>query len=149
MNSIQYVYVMYSNSSGMICAFVTFPYFPILLVQSYFMWDSFTSGVAISSMRSEKNGEFENDFAELEYMNITVITSNKPYGVHDGSNPFFDGHATPKFGLAIGGVHSGHVQIGVTDSFCHVKGSKKGKCEVYHTQFYLGTFADVTIKHNG
>jgi len=78
------------------------------------MWDSFTSGVAISSMRNEKNGEFGNDFAELEYMNITVITSNKPYGVNDGSNPLFDGRTTPKFGLQKGGVHSGHVQNGIT-----------------------------------
>ncbi|KAK3138802.1 hypothetical protein QOZ80_5AG0373590 [Eleusine coracana subsp. coracana] len=105
---------------------------------SYFMWDSFTSGVAISSMRSEKNGEFENDFAQFEYMNITVITSNRPYGVHDGSNPFFDGRATPKFGLKNGGVHSGHIQIGITDSFCHVKGSKKGKCEDGYTKEVYG-----------
>jgi len=97
---------------------------------SYFMWDSFTSGVAISSMRNEKNGEFGNDFAELEYMNITVITSNKPYGVNDGSNPLFDGRTTPKFGLQKGGVHSGHVQTGITDSFCRIKGSNKGRCEV-------------------
>ena len=66
------------------------------------MWDSFTSGVAISSMRNDKNGEFGNDFAELQYMNVTVITSNKPYGVHDGSNPLFDGRTTPKFGLQKG-----------------------------------------------
>ncbi|TVU19335.1 hypothetical protein EJB05_35479, partial [Eragrostis curvula] len=105
---------------------------------SYFMWDSFTSGVAISSMRSERNGEFENDFAQLEYMNITVITSNKPYGVHDGSNPFFDGRATPKFGLKNGGVHSGHVQIGITDSFCHVKRSKTGRCEDGYTKEVSG-----------
>lgn len=94
------------------------------------MWDSFTSGVAISSMRNDKKGEFGNDFAELEYMNITVITSNKPYDVHDGSNPLFDGRTNPKFGLQKGGVHSGHVQTGIKDSFCHVKGSNKGRCEV-------------------
>ena len=94
------------------------------------MWDSFTAGVAISSMRNDKNGEFGNDFAELQYMNVTVITSNKPYGVHDGSNPLFDGRTTPKFGLQKGGVHSGHVQTGITDSFCRIKGSNKGRCEV-------------------
>ncbi|XP_062179900.1 nucleoside hydrolase 3 isoform X2 [Phragmites australis] len=105
---------------------------------SYFMWDSFTSGVAISSLRNDKNGEFGNDFAQLEYMNITVITSNKPYGVHDGSNPLFDGHTTPKFGLKKGEVHSGHVQTGVTDSFCHVKGSKKGRCEDGYTKEISG-----------
>ncbi|CAN6337636.1 unnamed protein product [Urochloa humidicola] len=101
---------------------------------SYFMWDSFTSGVAISSMRNDKNGEFGNDFAQLEYINITVVTSNKPYGVHDGSNPLFDGRTTPKFGLQKGGVHSGHVQTGITDSFCRVKGSNKGRCEDGYTK---------------
>jgi len=105
---------------------------------SYFMWDSFTAGVAISSMRNDKNGEFGNDFAELEYMNITVITSNKPYGVHDGSNPLFDGRTTPKFGLQKGGVHSGHVQTGITDSFCRIKGSNKGRCEDGYTKEVSG-----------
>ncbi|KAG2627626.1 hypothetical protein PVAP13_3KG129160 [Panicum virgatum] len=107
---------------------------PFSSYQSYFMWDSFTSGVAISSMRNEKNGEFGNDFAELEYMNITVITSNKPYGVNDGSNPLFDGRTTPKFGLQKGGVHSGHVQNGITDSFCRIEGSNKGRCEDGYTK---------------
>ncbi|XP_066361915.1 nucleoside hydrolase 3-like isoform X1 [Miscanthus floridulus] len=101
---------------------------------SYFMWDSFTSGVAISSMRNDKNGKYGNDFAQLEYMNITVVTSNKPYGVHDGSNPLFDGRTTPKFGLQKVGVHSGHVQTGITDSFCRVKGSNKGRCEDGYTK---------------
>uniref|UniRef100_K3Z3Q5 Inosine/uridine-preferring nucleoside hydrolase domain-containing protein n=1 Tax=Setaria italica TaxID=4555 RepID=K3Z3Q5_SETIT len=105
---------------------------------SYFMWDSFTSGVAISSMRNDKKGEFGNDFAELEYMNITVITSNKPYDVHDGSNPLFDGRTNPKFGLQKGGVHSGHVQTGIKDSFCHVKGSNKGRCEDGYTKEVSG-----------
>ncbi|KAF8765664.1 hypothetical protein HU200_008161 [Digitaria exilis] len=101
---------------------------------SYFMWDSFTSGIAISSMRNDKNGKFGNDFAQLEYMNVTVITSNKPYGIHDGSNPLFDDRTTPKFGLKKGGVHSGHVQTGVTDNFCRVKGSNKGRCEDGYTK---------------
>ncbi|KAB1214127.1 Non-specific ribonucleoside hydrolase RihC [Morella rubra] len=48
---------------------------------SYFMWDSFTSGVATSIMRNSHNHSGENEFAEMEYMNITVVTSNKPYGV--------------------------------------------------------------------
>lgn len=93
------------------------------------MWDSFAAGVALSSMR---HGEADggNDFAELEYMNITVVTSNRPYGVRDGSNPFFDGRAAPKFGLKNGGVHSGHVQTGIDDAFCMVPGSKRGRCEV-------------------
>ncbi|GJM88558.1 hypothetical protein PR202_ga04634 [Eleusine coracana subsp. coracana] len=109
-----------------------------LIDQSYFMWDSFTSGIAISSMRNDMNHNLGNDFADLEYMNITVITSNKPYGVHDGSNPMFDGRKTPRFGLKRGGVHSGHVQTGTTDSFCHAKGSKKGKCEDGYTKEVSG-----------
>ncbi|KAF7813701.1 putative hydrolase [Senna tora] len=77
---------------------------------SYFMWDSFTSGVAVSIMRNSHmyNLKGENEFAEMEYMNITVITSNKPYAIYDGSNPFFDGLKVPKFNLKKGGVHSGH-----------------------------------------
>uniref|UniRef100_A0A452Z361 Inosine/uridine-preferring nucleoside hydrolase domain-containing protein n=2 Tax=Aegilops tauschii subsp. strangulata TaxID=200361 RepID=A0A452Z361_AEGTS len=93
---------------------------------------------AFSSMRNgDANGA--NDFAELEYMNITVITSNKPYGVHDGSNPFFDGRATPKFGLKVGGVHSGHVQTGIRDSFCLVPGSNAGRCQDGYTKEVTGS----------
>jgi len=94
------------------------------------MWDSFMAGIALSIMRNAHNHNGENEFAEMEYMNITVVTSNKPYGINDGSNPFFDGRAIPKFDLKIDGVHSGHVQIGVQDPFCFVKGMKKGRCEV-------------------
>ncbi|VAH07299.1 unnamed protein product [Triticum turgidum subsp. durum] len=104
----------------------------------YYMWDSFAAGVAFSSMRNgDANGA--NDFAELEYMNITVITSNKPYGVRDGSNPFFDGRATPKFGLKVGGVHSGHVQTGIGDSFCLVPGSNAGRCQDGYTKEVTGS----------
>ncbi|XP_047181038.1 uncharacterized protein LOC124847568 [Vigna umbellata] len=96
---------------------------------SYFMWDSFTSGVAISSMR---NSNKKNEFAEMEYRNITVITSNKPFGKCDGSNPFFDGLKVPKFNLKKGGVHSGHVQQGLKDQFCLVKNGK-GRCQDGYT----------------
>ncbi|KAG8068779.1 hypothetical protein GUJ93_ZPchr0005g15055 [Zizania palustris] len=104
---------------------------------SYYMWDSFAAGVALSSMR---NGEIDggNDFAELEYMNITVVTSNKPYGERDGSNPFFDGRASPRFGLKEGGVHSGHVQTGIRDSFCLIPGSNRGRCEDGYTREVSG-----------
>ncbi|XP_020198061.1 nucleoside hydrolase 3 [Aegilops tauschii subsp. strangulata] len=104
----------------------------------FYLWDSFTVGVAISSMgNDEVNGG--NDFAELEYMNITVITSNKPYGARDGSNPFFDGSATPKFGLKEGGVHSGHVQTGIRDGFCLVPGSNTGRCQDGYTKEVAGS----------
>lgn len=99
------------------------------LVQSYFMWDSFLSGVATSIMLKKNNSNGENDFAEMEYMNITVITSNKPYGISDGSNPFFYGLKKPKFDLVRNGVHSGHVQTGLRDPFCIVKNGK-GRCKV-------------------
>lgn len=93
------------------------------------MWDSFTCGVAVSIMSSSNKTKGENEIAEMEYMNITVITSNKPYGIPDGSNPFFDGLNVPKFNLKKGGVHSGHVQQGLRDPFCIVKNGK-GKCQV-------------------
>lgn len=95
------------------------------------MWDSFTSGVAMSIMSNSHNHNGENEFAEMEYMNITVVTSNEPYGVSDGSNPFFDGLKVPKFKLKKGGVHSGHVQTGLRDPFCIVKNGK-GRCKVYN-----------------
>lgn len=93
------------------------------------MWDSFLSGVATSIMRKPHNEKGENEFAEMEYMNITVVTSNEPYGISDGSNPFFDGRKTPKFNLKKDGVHGGHVQTGLHDPFCHVE-KGKGRCKV-------------------
>ncbi|XP_051128008.1 nucleoside hydrolase 3-like [Andrographis paniculata] len=96
---------------------------------SYFMWDSFLSGVATSAMlKLNPNSNGENDFAEMEYMNITVITSNKPYGISDGSNPFFDGRTKPKFNLKRNGVHSGHVQTRLRDPFC-ISESGNGRCK--------------------
>ncbi|XP_061994026.1 nucleoside hydrolase 3-like isoform X1 [Rosa rugosa] len=111
---------------------------------SYFMWDSFTSGVAVSIMQNSDNSSHpENEFAEMEYMNITVITSNEPYGVSDGSDPFFDGLKVPKFNLSKNGVHSGHVQTGLRDPFCIVKNGK-GKCKDGYTAEVTGPEA-VTV----
>ncbi|KAF8401588.1 hypothetical protein HHK36_012533 [Tetracentron sinense] len=104
---------------------------------SYFMWDSFTSGVAVSIMRNLHNHHGENEFAHVEYMNITVVTSNKPYGISDGSNPFFDGRAIPKFNLQKSGVHSGHVQKALRDPFCLVENGK-GRCEDGYTKEVTG-----------
>ncbi|KAL0348738.1 UNVERIFIED_CONTAM: Pyrimidine-specific ribonucleoside hydrolase RihA [Sesamum angustifolium] len=99
---------------------------------SYFMWDSFLSGVATSIMLKSNNSNGENEFAEMEYMNITVVTSNEPYGISDGSNPFFDGLKKPKFNLKRNGVHSGHVQMDLRDPFCIVKNGK-GRCKDGYT----------------
>ncbi|GAU11089.1 hypothetical protein TSUD_197130, partial [Trifolium subterraneum] len=104
---------------------------------SYFMWDSFMTGVAISIMSKPNNHNGENEFAEMEYMNITVITSNKPYGISDGSNPLFDGQKVPKFNLQKGGVHSGHMQTGLRDPLCFVKNGK-GKCQDGYTKEISG-----------
>ncbi|XP_040995399.1 uncharacterized protein LOC121241621 isoform X1 [Juglans microcarpa x Juglans regia] len=104
---------------------------------SYFMWDSLAAGVATSIMLNSHNHDGENEFAEMEYMNITVVTSNKPYGMHDGSNPFFDDCGAPKFNLKKGGVHSGHVQTGLRDPFCIVKNGK-GKCQDGYTAEVTG-----------
>ncbi|KAM3265738.1 hypothetical protein P3L10_002732 [Capsicum annuum] len=104
---------------------------------SYFMWDSFMSGIAASIMRNQHNHQGENEFAEMEYINITVVTSNMPYGISDGSNPFFDGRTTPKFNLEINGVHSGHVQTRLRDPFCIVKNGR-GKCQDGYTKEVVG-----------
>ncbi|XP_027119895.1 nucleoside hydrolase 3-like [Coffea arabica] len=104
---------------------------------SVFMWDSFLSGVATSIMRKPHNEKGENEFAEMEYMNITVVTSNEPYGISDGSNPFFDGRKTPKFNLKKDGVHGGHVQTGLRDPFCLVK-KGKGRCKDGYTTEVTG-----------
>ncbi|KAJ9182000.1 hypothetical protein P3X46_006038 [Hevea brasiliensis] len=107
-------------------------------LQSYFMWDSFTSGVAVSIMRNLHNQNGENEFAEMEYMNITVVTSNEPYGIYDGSNPFFDGRKVPVFNLKKGGVHSGHVQTDLRDPFCVVQNGK-GRCQDGYTKEVTGS----------
>ncbi|PHT59863.1 hypothetical protein CQW23_02226 [Capsicum baccatum] len=104
---------------------------------SYFMWDSFMSGVAASIMQKQHNQHGENEFAEMEYINITVITSNKPYGIPDGSNPLFDGHITPKFSVARNGVHSGHVQTKLRDPFC-IKKNRRGRCQDGYTKEVFG-----------
>ncbi|XP_045831329.1 uncharacterized protein LOC123922676 [Trifolium pratense] len=105
---------------------------------SYFMWDSFMVGVAVSVMSKPNNYDGENEFSEMEYMNITVITSNKPYGISDGSNPLIDGLNVPKFNLEKDGVHSGHIQQGLRDPLCFVK-SGKGKCQEVVFSFWLYT----------
>nr|POE48163.1 hypothetical protein CFP56_43975 [Quercus suber] len=102
--------------------------------KSYFVWDSFLSGIATSIMGNSNNHNGENEFAEMEYMNITVVTSNKPYGVYDGSNPFFDCCEVPKFKLKKGGVR---VQTGLRDPFCIVKNGK-GKCQDGYTAEVTG-----------
>ncbi|KAJ8573792.1 hypothetical protein K7X08_010303 [Anisodus acutangulus] len=104
---------------------------------SYFMWDSFMSGVAASIMRKQHNQHGENEFAEMEYINITVVTSNKPYGISDGSNPIFDGRVTPKFSVARNEVHSGHVQTKLRDPFC-IKENRRGRCQDGYTKEVFG-----------
>ncbi|KAJ0936902.1 putative inosine/uridine-preferring nucleoside hydrolase domain, ribonucleoside hydrolase [Helianthus annuus] len=102
---------------------------------SYFMWDSFMVGVAASAMRNIRDEE--NEFAEMEYMNITVITSNEPYGIPDSSNAFFADRKIPKFNLKKNGVHSGHVQIGIQDPFCF-RGNATGICKDGYTEEVTG-----------
>lgn len=104
-------------------------------------------GVAISIMHSSANYNGENEFAVMEYMNITVITSNEPYGISDGSNPFNDGSKATKFK---NGVHSGHVQTGIRDPFCLDK-NRKERCKVCclfsFLINYLFSFVHLIFRH--
>lgn len=109
------------------------------------MWDAFASGIAISIMRNGDKYNGENEFAEMKYMNLTVVTSNKPYGANDGSNTFFDGRVVPKFNLTEYGIHSGHVQTGVDDPFCFINGSNRGRCEVVLKLTYIFNLANYLI----
>lgn len=93
------------------------------------MWDTFAAGVAVSTMRNSQNRDGENEFAEMEYLNITVVTSNEPFGISDSSNPFFYRREVPRFNLTKGGVHSGHVQTSLRDPLC-LGENGKGRCEV-------------------
>ncbi|GAB4851205.1 Nucleoside hydrolase 3, variant 2 [Ancistrocladus abbreviatus] len=100
----------------------------------YYMWDSFMAAVASSIMSKPGNSNGVNDIAKMEFMNITLVTSDKPYGISDGSNPLFDGRKVPKFRLKKGGVHSGHVQERLRDPFCIADNGKgKGKCKDGYT----------------
>ncbi|XP_052176489.1 nucleoside hydrolase 3-like isoform X2 [Diospyros lotus] len=105
--------------------------------ETYFMWDYFMVGVAISTMQNSNGNLGENEFSQMEYMNITVVTSNKPYGISDGSNPFFCSQAFTEFHLQKNGVHSGHVQTGMLDPFCLVHNGK-GRCEDGYTKEVTG-----------
>ncbi|CAN4113531.1 unnamed protein product [Withania somnifera] len=60
-----------------------------------------------------------------------------PYGISDGSNPFFDGRRSLKFNLERNGVHSGHVQTRLRDPFCVVKNGR-GKCQDGYTKEVVG-----------
>ncbi|KAJ8766470.1 hypothetical protein K2173_022529 [Erythroxylum novogranatense] len=100
---------------------------------NYFMWDSFAAGITVSRMQSSNKNIGDNEFAEMEYMNITVVTSNEQFGINDGSNAFFHGHTVPKFNLKKDGVHSGHVQTGLRDQFC-IGHNGKGRCKDGYTE---------------
>ena len=102
---------------------------PIIIWQEFFFWDSFAAGVAISAIHTN-NSITDNEYCVLNIRNVTVITSNKPYGINDGSNPFFNNRTSPRFNLLENSVHSGHVQTGLTDPFCLVE-EQKGKCQVF------------------
>lgn len=103
---------------------------------SYFMWDSFTSGVTISSTLNG-HANTDNEFAELQYRNITVVTSNKLSGIKDRPNSFFNGRTEPKSHLR-NRVHNGHVQTGLPDPLCYVPNGK-GKCQDGYTKEVSGT----------
>ncbi|KAL4351803.1 hypothetical protein GQ457_06G020300 [Hibiscus cannabinus] len=66
--------------------------------------------------------EGENEFAEMQYMNIIALTSNQPYGALDDSNPQITGNSMPKFNVHKNGVHSDHVRMGMQNPFCLQKG---------------------------
>ncbi|XP_012089456.2 uncharacterized protein LOC105647839 [Jatropha curcas] len=107
--------------------------------EDYCMWDSFMVGIALSMMRNSQNPDGENEFADMELMNITVVTSNEPYGLSDGSNPINNGHLIPILHVENKSLHSGHVQTGMQDPFCLDSG--KGRCQDGYTKEVTGSEA--------
>ncbi|XP_008450713.2 nucleoside hydrolase 3-like isoform X2 [Cucumis melo] len=103
--------------------------------EMYSMWDSFMVGVALSQMYNlhRGGGIGINAFSKMEYLNLTIVTSNEPYGISDGSNPFVNGRLLSTFGFQKNGVHSGHVQTGMLDPFC-LASTGKGKCQDGYTK---------------
>ncbi|CAH9136675.1 unnamed protein product [Cuscuta epithymum] len=113
--------------------------------KTYYMWDFFMCGVATSIMSKPDNHDGDNEFAEMKYMNITVITtSDENHSLSDGSNPFFDGRNTPKFNLDKE-IHGGHVQNGARDRYCIVKNST-GKCKDGYTPQVKGSSEGVSVR---
>ncbi|XP_024525453.1 uncharacterized protein LOC112344613 [Selaginella moellendorffii] len=92
---------------------------PDAFSQYFYLWDSFTSAIAISGMLNGHDAS-KNEFGTIDPALVTIVTSNEPYGVRDGSNPLFETKRWRKFGLEKGDVHSGHVQTGLRDPFCYV-----------------------------
>ncbi|CAK9134005.1 unnamed protein product [Ilex paraguariensis] len=91
--------------------------------KNYFLWDSFMAGVTISIMCKSRSNHEENEFAKMEYMNISVVTANEPYGISDGSNPFFDGRAIPMYNMQKNGVQMWPCAVGNARS-----SNGKGRC---------------------
>ncbi|KAM2613094.1 hypothetical protein TB2_032971 [Malus domestica] len=106
------------------------------------MWDPFMVGVALSQMRSLEKDHRENEFAKLEYMNLAVITSNKPYGISDGSNPLtIGGRSIPNFGLQKNRV------MGIEYPFClFIEG--KGKFHETTGAEAVSVFIATEAKHD-
>lgn len=71
----------------------------------------------------------KNHFAEMMYINITLFTSDKPYGIFDGLNPLFQLRKDMFNYTWKNMIHSGHVQTENQDLFFLVKNGI-GRCEV-------------------
>ncbi|KAK9166086.1 hypothetical protein Scep_001277 [Stephania cephalantha] len=114
-----YTQVVWANSLRLGCASVTCNSGGTFVICNYYPPGNHKQDISLV----DKFVEF------LYWIADQIVTSNKPYSVSDGSNPFFDGRAFPKFNLRKSGVHSGHVQKGLLDPFCFVPNGK-GKCQV-------------------
>ncbi|KDP23570.1 hypothetical protein JCGZ_23403 [Jatropha curcas] len=146
--NVEHIFVMGGaiRSSGSLFPQDTNPYAefnifsdPLAAYLDYCMWDSFMVGIALSMMRNSQNPDGENEFADMELMNITVVTSNEPYGLSDGSNPINNGHLIPILHVENKSLHSGHVQTGMQDPFCLDSG--KGRCQDGYTKEVTGSEA--------
>ncbi|CAN1768331.1 Nucleoside hydrolase 3 [Linum perenne] len=89
-NNIEHIYIMggglrhpgnlFTSFASNPCAEYNIFIDPFAAYQEYFLWDTFTASVAASTMLNPHSRYGENEFAETENMNITVVLHKPDFG---------------------------------------------------------------------